>query len=77
MALPGVTNSAEVKDILGKVATLEFRLTDVENNVQEAVAKGRAPVGSRLDYHRDGRPTLLKRRDHRHWRAAGGCQHHP
>jgi preprotein translocase subunit SecD len=61
VALPGVTNSAEVKDILGKVATLEFRLTDVENSVQDAVAKGRAPVGSRLDYHRDGRPTLLKR----------------
>ena len=26
--LPGVQNSAEVKDILGKVATLEFRLED-------------------------------------------------
>jgi preprotein translocase subunit SecD len=59
--LPGVTNSAEVKDILGKVATLEFRLTDAASNVQEAVAKGRAPIGSRLYYHRDGRPTLLKR----------------
>jgi len=61
VSLPGVTNSAEVKDILGKVATLEFRLTDVANNVQQAVASGRAPVGSRLDFHRDGRPTLLKR----------------
>jgi preprotein translocase subunit SecD len=63
--LPGVTNSAEVKDILGKVATLEFRLTDVEHNVQEAVARGRAPVGSRLEYHREvngyRQPTLLKR----------------
>ena len=26
--LPGVQNSAEVKDMLGKVATLEFRLVD-------------------------------------------------
>ena len=26
--LPGVQNSAEVKDILGKVATLEYRLVD-------------------------------------------------
>src|SRR5690606_11057871 len=30
--LPGVQNSAEVKDILGKVATLEFRLGDTQNN---------------------------------------------
>ncbi|MEY2854194.1 MAG: hypothetical protein RL030_1326 [Pseudomonadota bacterium] len=63
--LPGVLNSAEVKDILGKVATLEFRLTDVTNSVQEAVAKGRAPLGSKLYYHREvngvRQPTLLKR----------------
>ncbi|HMA11020.1 MAG TPA: protein translocase subunit SecD [Steroidobacteraceae bacterium] len=61
VALPGVLNSAEVKDILGRVATLEFRMTDVANSVQDAVARGRAPVGSRIYYHRDGRPTLLKR----------------
>jgi preprotein translocase subunit SecD len=59
--LPGVLNSAEVKDILGRVATLEFRLTDVANSVQDAVNRGRAPVGSRLYYHRSGQPTLLKR----------------
>ncbi|MDR2216158.1 MAG: protein translocase subunit SecD [Nevskiaceae bacterium] len=63
--LPGVQNSAEVKDILGKVATLEFRLTDTQNSVQEAVARGRAPLGSRLYYHRERngvrQPTLLKR----------------
>ena len=61
VALPGVLNSAEVKDILGRVATLEFRMSDVANNVQDAVSRGRAPVGSRIYYHRDGRPTLLKR----------------
>ncbi|MET0292984.1 MAG: protein translocase subunit SecD [Steroidobacteraceae bacterium] len=59
--LPGVQNSAEVKDILGRVATLEFRLTDTQNSVQEAVARNRAPLGSRIYYLRDGRPTLLKR----------------
>jgi preprotein translocase subunit SecD len=59
--LPGITNSAEVKDILGRVATLEFRLTDTTNSVSEAVQRGRAPLGSRLDYHRSGQPTLLKR----------------
>src|SRR6478735_10955707 len=61
VTLPGVLNSAEVKDILGRVATLEFRLTDVANSVEEAVARGRAPVGSRIYYLRNGRPTLLKR----------------
>jgi preprotein translocase subunit SecD len=61
VALPGVLNSAEVKDILGRVATLEFRITDVANSVQDAVSRGRAPVGSRIYYHRSGQPTLLKR----------------
>jgi preprotein translocase subunit SecD len=59
--LPGVQNAAEVKDILGKVATLEFRMVDMTNSVQEAVSRGRAPLGSRLYYDRDKRPTLLRR----------------
>ncbi|HEV7432527.1 MAG TPA: hypothetical protein VGN77_05750, partial [Steroidobacteraceae bacterium] len=42
--LPGVQNSAEVKDILGKVATLEFRLEDSQNNAAEAKQHGRAPL---------------------------------
>jgi preprotein translocase subunit SecD len=60
--LPGVQNSAEVKDILGRVATLEFRLEDMQNNALEAVQSGRAPLGSKLYTHtRVGRPLLLKR----------------
>jgi preprotein translocase subunit SecD len=59
--LPGVQNSAEVKDILGKVATLEFRLVDLQNSVSDAVQRGRAPIGSKLYETRDGQPTLLKR----------------
>lgn len=59
--LPGVQNSAEVKDILGKVATLEFRLVDVTNSVSEAVQRGRAPLGSKLYRDRNGQPVLLKR----------------
>jgi preprotein translocase subunit SecD len=52
--LPGVQNSAEVKDILGRVATLEFRLEDMQ--------LGRAPLGTKLYTHtRLGRPILLKR----------------
>src|SRR5437016_3557176 len=57
--LPGVQNSAEVKDILGRVATLEFRLEDMQNNAFEAMQSGRAPLGSKLYTHtRFGRPVL-------------------
>jgi preprotein translocase subunit SecD len=60
--LPGVQNSAEVKDILGRVATLEFRLQDMQNNAVEAAQLGRAPLGSKLYTHtRMGGPILLKR----------------
>jgi preprotein translocase subunit SecD len=60
--LPGVQNSAEVKNILGRVATLEFRLEDMQNNAFEAMQTGRAPLGSKLYTHtRFGRPVLLKR----------------
>jgi preprotein translocase subunit SecD len=60
--LPGVQNSAEVKDILGRVATLEFRLEDMQNSAIEAVQTGKVPLGSKLYTHtRFGRPILLKR----------------
>jgi preprotein translocase subunit SecD len=58
--LPGIQNSAEVKDILGKVATLEFRLEDSQGNAAEAKQRGRAPLGTKL-YDMQGRPILLKR----------------
>ncbi len=60
--LPGVQNSAEVKDILGRVATLEFRLEDMQDSPYEAMQLGRAPLGTKLYTHtRLGRPILLKR----------------
>jgi preprotein translocase subunit SecD len=59
--LPGVQNSAQVKDILGKTATLEFRLVDTTNNPREAEARGRAPLGTKLYKTREGEPVLLKR----------------
>jgi preprotein translocase subunit SecD len=55
--LPGVQNSAEVKDLLGKVATLEIRLVDT----RPMGANNRPPVGAKLIYHKDGRPILVKR----------------
>ncbi len=58
--LPGLQNSAEVKKILGKTATLEFRMVDETNNPFDAVA-GHVPLGSKLYYTRDKQPVLLKR----------------
>jgi preprotein translocase subunit SecD len=59
--LPGLQNSAEVKKLLGKVATLEFRMVDENNNPLEAAGTGRVPLGSKLYYSRDKQPVLLKR----------------
>jgi len=59
--LPGLQNSAEVKKILGKTATLEFRMVDENDNPLEAVQTGRVPLGSKLYYTRDKQPVLLKR----------------
>ena len=59
--LPGLQNSAEVKKILGKTATLEFRMVDETNNPLEAAGTGRVPLGSKLYYTRDKQPVLLKR----------------
>jgi preprotein translocase subunit SecD len=59
--LPGLQNSAEVKKILGKTATLEFRMVDETNNPIEAAATGHVPLGSKLYYSRDKQPVLLKR----------------
>jgi len=59
--LPGLQNSAEVKKILGKVATLEFRMVDETDNPLEAASTGRVPLGAKLYYTRDKQPVLLKR----------------
>jgi preprotein translocase subunit SecD len=59
--LPGLQNSAEVKKILGKTATLEFRMVDESNNPLEAASSGRVPIGSKLYYTRNKQPVLLKR----------------
>ncbi|MGZ4980276.1 MAG: protein translocase subunit SecD [Methylobacter sp.] len=59
--LPGVQDTTRAKEILGTTATLEYRLVDVEHDVQKAV-EGHVPVGSRLYYDRNGGPILLDRR---------------
>ena len=58
--LPGVQDTARAKEILGAVATIEFRLVDEKNDPQLAVNTGKVPVGSKLYYFKSGRPLLLK-----------------
>ena len=58
--LPGVQDTARAKEILGATATLEFRMTDEEHSVQDAL-DGRIPAGSRLYYDRNGQAMLLKK----------------
>lgn len=59
--LPGIQDTSRAKDILGKTATLEYRLVDVEHDVQKAI-QGEVPVGSRLYHEVNGNPVLLDRR---------------
>jgi preprotein translocase subunit SecD len=59
--LPGVQDASEVIRLLGKTATLEFRLVDTAENPVIAQQTGRAPLGTKLYKERNGRPVLLKR----------------
>ncbi len=59
--LPGVQDTVRAKEILGGTATLEFRMVDQENNVQEAVA-GSVPINAKLYKERNGSPILLQKR---------------
>ena len=59
--VPGVQDASEVVRLLGKVATLEFRLVDTTGSPADAERTGHAPLGTRLYRMRDGSPVLLKR----------------
>jgi len=61
LQLPGVQCSSCVKKTLSAVASLEFRLVDWKNSVEDAI-NGRPPIGSRLYQDRHGQPYLLKKR---------------
>jgi preprotein translocase subunit SecD len=56
--LPGILDTAEAKNILGKTATLEFHLVDTENDARSAVGNI-APPGTKL-YQFHDQPVLLK-----------------
>lgn len=56
--MPGIQDATQAKNILGKTATLEFHLQDVEHDPMMAV-QGVPPVGSQL-YMYNGQPVLLQ-----------------
>ncbi len=58
--LPGVQDTTRAKEILGGTATLEFRMVDDQNSVQEAL-DGHVPATSKLYRERDGQPILLRK----------------
>lgn len=58
--LPGIQDTADAKDKLGATATLEFRMVDEVNSVNDAV-NGRVPIASKLYNMRSGEPILLKK----------------
>ncbi len=57
--LPGIQDTAEAKNILGKTATLEFHMVDVEHDAAIAQASGTTPPDTRL-YLLHNQPLLLK-----------------
>ena len=61
--LPGVQDTTRAKDILGRTATLEFRLTEgTSADWYSAANGGRVPLNAKLYRQRNGDPVLLKRR---------------
>lgn len=56
--LPGIQDTAQAKNILGKTATLEFHMVDAEHDPREALG-GIVPPDTKL-YNYGGQPVLLK-----------------
>jgi preprotein translocase subunit SecD len=54
--LPGVQDTAQAKNILGKTATLEFRMVDTEHDPRSTVAG----LGDSKIYEYEGHPILLQ-----------------
>lgn len=57
--LPGIQDTAEAKNILGKTATLEFHMVDSDDNAALAQQQGVTPPDTRL-YTLGGQPILLR-----------------
>jgi len=59
--LPGIQDTAKAKEILGRTATLEFRMVDEQHDPMAALS-GRVPPGSKLYKMKGGQPILLHKR---------------
>lgn len=57
--LPGIQDTAEAKNIIGKTATLEFHMVDTNNDAYAAAQSGVTPADTRLYYDDRGAPVLL------------------
>lgn len=57
--LPGIQDSAQAKDIIGKVATIQLQLVDMQADAAAAARTGVTPLGDTL-YQTDNGPILLK-----------------
>ncbi len=62
--LPGVQNTADIKKVLGRIATLEIRMVDEDKKdfaTLQAAEKGQVPTGDEFFKDRDGNPLLVKK----------------
>lgn len=59
--LPGIQDPAQAQNIIGKTATLEFRLVDTANNAQQAAVTGVVPSEDNLAFNDKQQPFLLKK----------------
>ncbi len=62
--LPGVQDTAQAKEILGRTATLEIRMVDEEKSdaqTLESASKGQVPFGDEFYVDRGGNPILVKK----------------
>ena len=57
--LPGIQDTAQAKNLIGKTASVQMRLVDIEHDAQVAQSSGIVPFGSTL-YLDNGRPILVK-----------------
>lgn len=56
--LPGIQDTAEAKNLLGKTATLEFHMVDVDHDASLAASQGITPPDTRLYAYRGGHYLL-------------------
>ncbi len=58
VALPGVQDTARAKQLIGKTATVQFKLVDDKHDLEDAV-NGNIPLGSQLYKMREGNYPIL------------------